>query len=237
MNEGGETIRVNFSRPVPLFPLDAPALLPHQVLPLHIFEPRYRQMISDALDASGLIAMAVFRGNRWKQEYHGRPPLRSAVCLGRISQHEKLEDGRYNILLQGVCRASIRQELAPVDGRLYREALLAPVESSDAPEGREASELRSWLGVEFRGGPLSRLRIAGSVSEIIDRGDVPTPAIMELVSYAVLAEPELRYRLLAEGDPEVRATLIRCELEHLSDLIRRAGSQHAEAWPKGLSWN
>lgn len=55
----GETIRINFGRPIPIFPLGAVLLVPHTRLPLHIFEGRYRQMIGDALDASGLIAMAV----------------------------------------------------------------------------------------------------------------------------------------------------------------------------------
>ena len=111
-------IQVNFGRPRPIFPLDQVTLLPQQVLPLHIFEPRYRQMVTDALDGSGQIAMAVFEGRDWKQQYHGRPPIRPAVCIGHIAQHEKLADGRYNIILRGVCRARVIKELAPRDARL-----------------------------------------------------------------------------------------------------------------------
>src|SRR5580765_1551354 len=108
------TISVNFGKPMPIFPLNSVVLLPHGVLPLHVFEDRYRQMVGDALDGSGQIAMAVFEGADWKQEYHCRPPVRPAVCVGQIIQHHKLPDGRYNIALQGICRARILQEL-PAD--------------------------------------------------------------------------------------------------------------------------
>ena len=112
------TVQVNFGKPIPLFPLDSAVLLPQQVLPLHIFEPRYRQMVERALDGAGQIAMAVFEGESWKQQYHGRPALRPAVCIGQIVQHERLPDGRYNIILQGVCRARISKESARDGERL-----------------------------------------------------------------------------------------------------------------------
>ena len=57
-------------------------LLPQQVIPLRIFEPRYKQMVEDVLDGTGQFAIAVFSGRRWKQEYHGKPPIRPAVCIG-----------------------------------------------------------------------------------------------------------------------------------------------------------
>lgn len=126
-----QSIQVNFGRPMPIFPLDQVTLLPQQVLPLHIFEPRYRQMVEHALDGAGQIAMAVFDADAWREEYHGRPAVRPAVCVGQIVQHEKLEDGRYNLLLQGVCRARIVGEDEPGGGRLYRTALLEPVGLDD----------------------------------------------------------------------------------------------------------
>lgn len=94
------TVSVNFAKPIPLFPLDGVLLMPHQVIPLHIFEPRYQQMVEHALDGPGLIAMASFKGQRWRLEYHGRPPIMPAVCVGHIVQHERTPDGRFNLLLQ-----------------------------------------------------------------------------------------------------------------------------------------
>src|SRR3954467_9840508 len=80
------SIQVNFGRPLPLFPLDAVTLLPQQLLPLHIFEERYRQMVEHALDGSGQLAMAVLDGSGKGEE--GNPPIRPAVCIGQIAQHE-----------------------------------------------------------------------------------------------------------------------------------------------------
>lgn len=237
MSDGEEsTIRVNFGKPMPLFPLDSVSLLPQQVLPLHIFEPRYRQMMEHALDGAGQFAMAVFRGRAWKQEYHGRPPLMPAVCVGQIAQHEKLADGRFNLLLQGVCRARIASELAPDESRLYRAATLEPVDAT-VHEDDELAEAREYLEEALAEGPLAQLAAARAVLEYVQNAEVPTSALLELVSFTMLSGKTLRYRLLAEGDIQRRADLIKSELETLASLIRRAAHQRPEEWPKGLSWN
>lgn len=231
-------IQVNFGRALPLFPLDAPVLLPQQVLPLHIFEPRYRQMIEHALDSAGQIAMAVFAGDAWKAQYHGRPPLRKAVCVGHILQHERLNDGRYNVLLQGVCRARIVRELSAdeLDGKLYRAAQMEPVglEPSD-PEA--LGRARQRIGEMLSEAPLNRLTVAEPILEWINNDDIPAGALLELVSFAVVNEPLLKYRLLAEGNAQTRAQIILGELSHLTRLARLAAAQHPEDWPKGCSWN
>lgn len=237
MSEGEDTtIRVNFGKPMPLFPLDSVSLLPQQVLPLHIFEPRYRQMMEHALDSSGQFAMAVFRGGAWKQQYHGRPPLMRAVCVGQIAEHEKLSDGRFNLLLQGVCRARINIEIPAEEDRLYRAAMLEPIDAR-VHEDEELAEAREYLEESLSDGPLSQLAAARSVLEYIQNVDVPTSALLELVSFTMLTGKSLRYRLLAEGDIQRRASLIKSELDSLAALLRRASQQHPENWPKGTSWN
>jgi uncharacterized protein len=231
------TIRVNFGRAVPLFPLNEAVLMPHGLLPLNIFEPRYRQMVSDALDGSGQIAMAVFEGGAWQEEYHGRPPIRPFVCLGQIVQHHKLPDGRFNILLQGVCRARILSEIPPHDGRLYREAMLEPVGVEFGDESaldQYRRRLKAWLA-----GPLADLRGADQFKAHLDDANIPTSAILELLALTLLSNPETRYRLLAAGDPDERARIVSGELAGLERLIRRAAPQRAlaAAAPKGCTWN
>ena len=106
---------VDFSQPVALFPLPTVSLLPHALQPLHVFEPRYRSMVIDALGASltgkfehaAPIAMATFSGEAWRDSYGGAPALRPVVCVGRIVQHQRLPDGRHDIMLHGVARAKI----------------------------------------------------------------------------------------------------------------------------------
>ncbi|MEQ8769554.1 MAG: LON peptidase substrate-binding domain-containing protein [Phycisphaerales bacterium] len=234
------TIRVNFGKPIPLFPLDSVVLLPQQVMPLHIFEPRYRQMVDEALDGAGQIAMAVFAGERWKQEYHGNPPVRPAVCVGQIVQHERMPDGRYNILLQGVCRAKIVSEDLPEETRPYRQAILEPLGSNDAvaPEtGYAIDQMRQWIEGELAEGELKELTVADQMLEYVRNEDVPTTALIELISFALVTEPAARYRLLSEPELSRRVDFVRDALEDLEAMIRQAKAQHPEQWPKGLSWN
>lgn len=221
---------------MPIFPLDAPVLLPQQVLPLHIFEPRYRQMVEHCLDGAGQIAMAIFSGQDWKQKYHGRPPLRPAVCVGQIAQHERSPDGRFNILLQGVCRARIIREMPASEDHLYRTALLEPT-GIEIAETESLGDARATIGELLSEGPLTKMNAAEPILEWLNNDDIPSGALLELVSFAIITEPRVRYQLLAESDAQTRADLIINELRHLSGLIERAESQHPEDWPKGCSWN
>ncbi|MEM7709709.1 MAG: LON peptidase substrate-binding domain-containing protein [Pseudomonadota bacterium] len=228
------TIRVNFSRPIPLFPLDGVVLLPQQVMPLHIFEERYRQMTRHVLDAHGQIAMAVVE-NPASPGPTG-PPLKRAVCIGQIEQHEALPDGRFNILLRGVCRARIEAEDPLSDDRQFRQAYLEPIGLDTAPLP-ETESFREWLQDELSGGPLSRLAVAEQIREFVVNDDVPTAALLELVSFAVTSDTQLRYRLLEEGDINERARILRDGMQDLSDMIKQAMYQRPDDWPKGLSWN
>jgi Lon protease-like protein len=260
-----QSIQVNFGRPMPIFPLDQVTLLPQQVLPLHIFEPRYRQMVEHALDGAGQIAMAVLVEDGWRDEvgaHPGRPAIRPAVCVGQIVQHEKLDDGRYNLLLQGVCRARVVEEIAPDDERMYRLAVLEPVglddendptavtlESDEAgpefepsehtrrPDPAELVEARRRIETMLSEGELRELRVAEPVLEYVRNEEIPASALLELVSFTVITDLGVRYALLAEPSAFRRARVIVGELSHLAGLIRRAKSQRPEEWPKGCSWN
>jgi Lon protease-like protein len=235
MMSDGQAISVNFARDVPLFPLDAIVLLPQQVLPLHIFEPRYRQMIDHCLDGAGQIAMAVID----EAPRHALSPiasLRPAVCIGQIVQHEPLPDGRYNILLQGICRARIVRESPPAADRLYRAARLEPIGDAN-PDAAHLDALRSWIESELSQGPLRHLSLAEHVVEYVRDDSVPNAAVFELISFALLSDPGTRYRLLAEGDLDRRARILESELRDLASLITRSESQRPSEWPKGCSWN
>jgi Lon protease-like protein len=229
-------IQVNFGKAVPLFPLDTPVLLPQQVIPLRVFEPRYKQMVQDVLDGTGQFAIAVFAGGRWKQEYHGKPPLRPAVCIGQIVQHEREENGNYVLLIQGVCRARIADELKASEGQLYRRAMLEPV-GIDMAEETKLYGVRERLSELLEETPLSELQLADRVCELIHKEQIPTAVLLELVSFALPTRAETRYRLLEEGDAAERADLIEHELLGLKNLMRVAKGQHPEIWPKGVSWN
>ncbi len=230
------SIRVNFSKPMPLFPLDHVALLPQQILPMHIFEPRYVQMVNVALDGPGQIALGTFAGDSWKQTYHGTPPVKPAVCVGQIVQHEHLDDGRYNVLLQGVCRARITAEIPPDEERLYRLVNLRPV-GVEHEATEETDRLRDWLSEHLTEEPLNRLTAAEEMLKLIDNEQIPAPVLLEIVSFVLVSDDRTRYALLAEGDADRRSRLVRDSLVDLEKLIRKAVAQRADRWPKGCSWN
>ncbi len=94
---------------LPIFPLPNVVLFPNVCLPLHIFEPRYREMVADALKGDRLIGMALLRPG-WQSDYEGRPPVYPIGCSGVITHADRLQDGRYNIVLRGVHRFRIIEE-------------------------------------------------------------------------------------------------------------------------------
>src|SRR5881397_342679 len=103
---------------LPLFPLPNVVLFPNVFLPLHIFEPRYREMVADAAADDRMIGMVLLRPG-WDRDYEGRPPIYPIGCSGVMTHLERLPDGRYNIVLRGVERVRILEE---EDNRSYRRA-------------------------------------------------------------------------------------------------------------------
>src|ERR1700674_5551819 len=107
---------------IPLFPLPNVVLFPAALLPLHIFEPRYRAMVSDALEGERLIGMVMLCPG-WETNYEGTPPVYPVGCAGFITHADRLPDGRYNIVLRGLEKFRIVHERRARDGaETYRMA-------------------------------------------------------------------------------------------------------------------
>ncbi|MEX2269978.1 MAG: LON peptidase substrate-binding domain-containing protein, partial [Vicinamibacterales bacterium] len=120
---------------LPIFPLPNVVLFPHVFLPLHIFEPRYRAMVADALDADRIIGMTLLKPG-WESDYEGRPPIYPVGCAGLITQAHRHPDGRFNIVLRGLEKFRV---LGEDPSRPYR---LAHVEPVDEPACRELGTMR-----------------------------------------------------------------------------------------------
>lgn len=150
-----------FPSSLPIFPLPTVVLFPNVFLPLHIFEPRYRQMTADALAGDRLIGMVLLRpGN--DADYEGRPPVYGTGCTGLITHAEKLDDGRFNLVLRGLEKFTILGEEDPAVGRLYRSAFITPIDETvpkaDRDPLREARrKLEGLLEPLFEGTMESRL--------------------------------------------------------------------------------
>ena len=132
------------SRRIPLFPLPGVVLLPGTLLPLHIFEPRYRAMVADALAGTRTIGMAMLKAG-WEMAEEN-PAIHAIGGAGEIVESEELEDGRYNILLQGQFRYRIvREEAVETPYRTARVEEIASIPFGSAQE--EARVSRMALGI------------------------------------------------------------------------------------------
>jgi len=94
---------------IPLFPLPNVVLFPNVFLPLHIFEPRYRQMVADALGGDRIIGMTLLRPG-YEAEYDGHPAIYPIGCAGVITHSQPLGEGRYDIVLRGIQKFRVQTE-------------------------------------------------------------------------------------------------------------------------------
>ncbi len=105
---------------IPLFPLPNLVLFPGVSVPLHIFEPRYREMVAEVAPTHGTIGMILLKGD-WEREYYAHPDVFNVGCAGRIGGLVKLPDGRYNMVLEGFSEFRVIREIR---GRSYRQVEL-----------------------------------------------------------------------------------------------------------------
>ena len=129
---------------LPLFPLEGVVLFPGVRAPLHIFEPRYRQMMESALRGDRAIGMATVLPEH-REQMAGGPPLFAIGCAGFIEAFERLSDGRFNLLLLGTARFRVLREVAPEAGRLFRVAEIEWLEDAE-PAGDEAASIDTARG-------------------------------------------------------------------------------------------
>ena len=140
---------------LPIFPLPNVVLFPNVFLPLHIFEPRYRQMVNDALAGERMIGMVLLQPG-FEADYEGAPGVYDIGCAGLITHVERLSDGRFNIVLRGLERFRIVGEEARSATVLYRRAQIAPLSEPFPPDRpdllkAERQKLESLLAPLFSG--------------------------------------------------------------------------------------
>ena len=201
---------------VPLFPLPNVVLFPRAVLPLHVFEERYKEMTADALTGNRQIAMALLCAG-WETNYHGKPPIEPIVCVGTILSHEKLPDGRYNFLLQGHTRARIVREFGD---QAYRLAELRPLAETTVME-IDLDDERRRLAAVFENERLLATGIGRKFRELFDC-PIATAELADLIAYNFLEDIRLKQMLLADGDVRRRVRLTTKALEAFQCALHRA---------------
>jgi Lon protease-like protein len=193
-----------------LFPLPNVVLFPQVMLPLHIFEARYREMTADALESDRMMALVLLRPG-WEADYDGRPPMHTMACLGRIVADQRLPDGRYNLLLRGLCRGRILQEIPSV--KLYRSARVELLCDNPATEQAKDETLRAKLG------QLAKVWMAGmgatfeQLTKLL-QSELSLGALGDILSFALPLAIDFKQELLEELDVARR---IRRLMTHLED--------------------
>lgn len=223
-----------FSGQVPLFPLPETVLLPGGVLPLHVFEPRYRAMVADALAGERFIAMALLRPG-YEQDYEACPEIAPGVCLGRIALEQRLPDGRWNLVLLGLRRARVTGEDR---SRPYR---LASVELLDDPrsEPEREAEQGQELARRLLQAPARLVRDAGRLSTalqvLMGPADLPLGLRLDLASDQFHLSPAERQRLLETAGVAARGQVLLQVLAARRAELDRLGLSHE--WPPRPSPN
>ncbi len=224
----------NLAQPVPVFPLPNCVLLPGAMLPLYVFEHRYRVMVKDILykpASKRWLAVALLQPNCEALYHTNEAPIEPVVGVGRLVQHRELPDGCCNILLAGQARA--RVVLEDVSGP-YRSASLKPFACkpvnlldsvSDAVE-----QVRSLLGDVAAMGERER--------QVVDAVVQPCASPERMIDVAAfhLLGPEksdLKQRILSEPEVEVRAEILATELRA---LLADRQAQRPD-WPPSINHN
>lgn len=225
----------DFCGRVRLFPLPNLVLFPHVVQPLHVFEPRYCEMLSDALASDKLIAMALLEKG-WESQYQHRPPVASTVCVGKVISHTPTDDGRHNILLVGVKRARIVEELdtehtfriAQVD---VLEDHYAPEEAGSRPESMQRlQELFAHFVPEGLAAQESFKQLVGK--------QLPLGILTDTITYALNLPLAIKQQLLAERNVDIRCRILtRCLEQQLKSQGDSECGMSQENFPPKFSQN
>ena len=196
-----------------IFPLPDLTFFPHTYLPLHVFEARYRAMVTDALGRDRRLAVAGLRPG-YEEHYEGKPAVHAVCGVGRIVQWERLASGRFNLLLRGEGRVRIDREL-PTD-TLYRMVAATPLAETGADGAAVAA-----LGARVKARCQQILSALGRSTEdlaaMMEGLDQPA-ALCDQVASALIPTPATRQALLEELDVERR-------LERLVDALDTLLSQ------------
>jgi len=194
---------------VPIFPLPEVTFFPHTLLPLHVFEARYRMLVIDALERDRRLAVVRLRSG-YEAAYAGKPAVHPVAGLGEIVSCERLATGRYNILLRGDCRVRLEAEL-PSD-TLYR--LMRARRLGDAEPTGDVAPALVRIRVACRALLGALARPADLLDTALAEGQAPG-IVADRVAAAVLPDADQRQSLLETLDVATRVARVADALELL----------------------
>lgn len=203
-----------FAGVVRLFPLPNLVVFPHVVQALHVFEPRYRELLEDALSGDQLIAMALLQPG-WESEYEGRPAIYPMTCIGKVAAHSRLEDGRSNILLRGLRRAMVIREYPPEQSfRLAEVAILDDLYPAGGVARR--SQIQRELLVMFQRLVPDAPAAQEQFHQLLGQ-QVPLGAITDVVTHLLPFEVDFKRQMLAETNVDQRGEQLLARMQTLAE--------------------
>jgi uncharacterized protein len=197
-----------------IFPLPQATLFPGQVLPLHVFEPRYREMVKVALAGRRMLAVARLKPG-FESDYEGRPPVFDVCGVGVIESCSERADGRFDLTLRGLARIRIAQELPPARAfRRVQAVLLEDQVPAPALVAAWQAKLTALWGqlAPHLPEPARDLRA-------LTRGADDAGSYSDRLAAALVAEPEASQELLEETDPAERLRLLTARVQELVDAL------------------
>lgn len=218
-----------FSGRARVFPLPNLVMFPHVMQALHIFEPRYRAMVEEAVEDDRLLALGVLAPG-WEQNYEGRPPLRSTACLCRIATHQRTKQGTYNVLVLGVRRLRLIDELPPK--KLFRvcEAEILDDYEPEAAAPGAAAILQQELLTAFKRA-MPKIPNAYEQLDQLLGSQITLGMLSDIVAYTLELEMDVKMRLLTECDVFRRTQLL------LDAIANRPAAVTSRTFPPDFSAN
>ena len=221
-----QAVLAGFKGEVRLFPLPNLVMFPHVVQGLHVFEPRYRQLLADAIAGDHMIGMALLQPG-WEEEYDATPAVEPVACLGRIGWCEKLPDGRYNLRLRGLSRVHLIEEM-PTD-RLYRVARAELMPDVVPADMHRLKALRKGLAEavlpRFGGDAAAHQQLTD-----LFQGDESLGHVCDVLAYALPLPLEMKQALLGEPHVDIRA-------EVMTQALKVSAARADRPFPPGFSAN
>ena len=200
----------NFSGLARLFPLPNLVLFPGVMQGLHIFEPRYRELMKDALAADQLITMSLLKP-KWELYDEEQPPVYETVCVGKIVTHTETDDGRFDLLLIGARRAKIIREVH--SGKPYRLAQVELVSEPEMDNLHHLITLRTELIETFRDFARARNFLENESIQQLLENEVPFGLLVDLVGFSTGAGCHQLQKILETTNLEARGRKV-LELLH-----------------------
>jgi Lon protease-like protein len=180
---------------VPVFPLPTAVLFPHTVLPLHVFEPRYREMVRDASAGDGMIAIALLKPG-YEVDYEGRPPIHTVGTVGRIEELVPLPDGRFNLNLVGLARVDLEELPSPHTYRIAKASARPEQAADESDTGVQQAKLELLAS---QGVLMHEITSEGAPGVPLFEG-LPFPSAVNGSCANLPAAPAVRQQLLEIDD-------------------------------------